>query len=77
VPVQGLRVHWQQVAAHHKYGRDLTDLRRSWLVNKIRTELAMEGIKLHARVLIKNLQNMHEKSLPPSATHRSTKEDGA
>ena len=58
-----------------KYGRDPTDQQRSWLVNKIRTDIAMMGIKLDAQVIIKNLpstgmiknlQNMHEKSLPPT-----------
>ena len=28
-----------------KYGRDRTDQHRSWLVNKIRTDIAMKGIK--------------------------------
>jgi hypothetical protein len=49
-----------------KYGRDPTDQQRSWLVSKIRTDVAMMGIKLNAQVIIKNLQNMHEKSLPPT-----------
>jgi hypothetical protein len=44
-----------------KYGRDPTDQQRSWLVNKIRTDIAMMGTKLNAQVtgIIKNLQNMH------------------
>ena len=29
-------------------------------------DIAMMGIKLNAQVTINNLQNMHEKSLPPS-----------
>ena len=41
-----------------------------WLVNKIRTDLAMKGIKLNARDLINNLQNMHEKSPPPTGARR-------
>jgi hypothetical protein len=45
--------------------RDPTDQQRSWLLNKIRTDLAMRGTKLNARVLIKNLQNMHEESSHP------------
>ncbi len=49
-----------------KYGRDLTDQQRSWLVNKIRTDIAMMAIKLNAQVIIKNLWSMHEKSLPPT-----------
>ncbi len=44
---------------------DPTDQQRSWLVNKIRTVIAMIGTKLNAQVIIKNLQNMHAKSLPP------------
>jgi hypothetical protein len=39
-------------------------------VNKIRTDIAMRGIKLNAQVIIKNLQNMHEKSLPPTGARR-------
>ena len=49
-----------------KYGRDPTDQQRSWLVNKVRTDIAMIGTKLNAQVIIKNLQNMHAKSLPPT-----------
>jgi hypothetical protein len=49
-----------------RYGRDPTDQQRSWLENKIRTDIAMIGTKLNAQVIIKNLQNMHEKSLPPT-----------
>jgi hypothetical protein len=32
----------------------------------IRTDIAMLGTKLNAQVTIKNLQNMHAKSLPPT-----------
>jgi hypothetical protein len=53
-----------------KYGRDPTDQQRSWLVSKIRTDIAMMGIKLNAQVTIKNLQGMHEKSLPPTVWER-------
>ena len=53
-----------------KYGRDPTDQQRSWLVNKIRTDIAMMGIKLNAQAIIKKLQNMHEKSLPPTGARR-------
>jgi hypothetical protein len=49
-----------------RYGRDPTDQQRSWLVNKIRTDIAMLGTKLNAQVTIKNLQNMHAKSFPPT-----------
>ncbi len=53
-----------------KYGRDPTDQQRSWLVNKIRTDIATIGTKLNAQVTrpgpIKNIQNMHAKSLPPT-----------
>ena len=31
-----------------KYGRDRTDQQRSWLVNKIRTDIVMKGTKLNA-----------------------------
>jgi hypothetical protein len=34
--------------------------------NKIRTDIAMIGTKLNAQVIIKNLQNMPAKSLPPT-----------
>ena len=39
-------------------------------VNKIRTDIAMMAIKLNAQVIIKNIQNMHEKSLPPTGARR-------
>ena len=63
-----LIARWQS-----KYGRDPSDQQRSWLVNKIRTDIAMIGTKLsnlNAQVIIKNLQNMHAKSLPPTAGPR-------
>ncbi len=53
-----------------KYGRELEPpgpiQQRAWLANKIRTDIAMMATKLNAQVIIKNLQNMHEKSLPPT-----------
>jgi hypothetical protein len=39
-------------------------------MNKIRTDIAMMATKLNAQVIIKNLQNMHEKSLPPTGARR-------
>ncbi len=57
---------------HSKYGRGPTVQQRSWLASKIRTDIAMMGTKLNApgQVIIKNLQNMHEKSprVPPTVT---------
>ena len=35
----------------------------------------MMGIKLNAQVMIKNLQNMHEQSLPPTGARRRTELD--
>ena len=49
-----------------RYGRDPTDQQRSWLVSKIRTDIAVTGTKLNAQVIIRNLQNMHAKSFPPT-----------
>ena len=51
-----------------KYGRDPTDQQRSWLVSKIRTDIMIALIvtKLNDQVIIKNLQNMRAKSLPPT-----------
>ena len=40
-----------------KYGRDPTDQQRSWLLNKIRTDIVMMATKLNAQVIIKNLQD--------------------
>ena len=61
--------------AEQAWDLDPTDQQRSWLVSKIRTDIAMMGAKLNAQVIIKNLQNMHEKSLTPTG-HGSAKEDG-
>jgi len=58
-------VRWQS-----KYGREPTDQQRSWLVSKVRSDIAMMATKLNAQVIIKNLQNMHEKSLPPTGARR-------
>ena len=54
-------VRWQS-----KYGREPTIQQRAWLVSKVRSDIAMMATKLNAQVIIKNLQNMHEKSLPPT-----------
>jgi hypothetical protein len=51
-------------------GENRRTKKRSWLVSKIRTDIAMMGTKLNAQVIIKNLQNMHEKSLPPTGARR-------
>jgi hypothetical protein len=32
--------------------------------------IAIMGTRLNAQVIIKNLQNMHEKSLPPTGARR-------
>jgi hypothetical protein len=62
-------VRWQS-----KYGREPTIQQRAWLVSKVRSDIqvAMLATKLNARVIIKNLQNMHEKSLrvPPTGARR-------
>ncbi len=36
----------------------------------VRSDIAMMATKLNAQVIIKNLQNMHEKSLPPTGARR-------
>ncbi len=53
-----------------KYGKEPTIQQRSWLMSKIRTDIAMMATKLNAQVIIKNLQNMHEKSLPPTGARK-------
>ncbi len=58
-------VRWQS-----KYGREATcdptlDQQRSWLVSKVRSDIAMMATKLNAQVIIKNFQNMHQKSSHP------------
>ena len=42
----------------------------SIVAEQIRTELATNGIKLNARLLDENLQNMRKKSLPPTGARR-------
>ncbi len=44
-----------------RYGRDPTDQQRAWLVNKVRTDIAMRATKLNAQVQLMNLQAMYEK----------------
>ena len=39
-------------------------------MSKVRSDIAMMATKLNAQVIIKNLQNMHEKSLPPTGARR-------
>ena len=46
---------WQ---ATGKYGREPTDQQRAWLVNKVRTDIAMRATKLNAQVQLTNLQAM-------------------
>ena len=58
-------VRWQS-----KYRREPTVQQRSWRLNKIRTDTAMMATKLNAQVTIKNLQNMHGKSLRPTGARR-------
>ena len=58
-------IRWQS-----KYGREPTIQQRAWLVSKVRSDIAMMATKLNAQVAIKNLQNMHEKSLPPTGARR-------
>ena len=52
-----------------KYGRDPTGHQRSRLVILV-VNKTVKGIKLNAQVPIKNLQSMHEKSLPPTGVRR-------
>jgi hypothetical protein len=61
---QVVSLRWQS-----KYGREPTIQQRAWLVSKARSDIAMMATKLNAQVIIKNLQNMHEKSLPVSDWH--------
>ncbi len=60
-------VRWQ---TRSKYGREPTIQQRAWLVSKVRSDIAMMATKLNAQVIIKNLQNMREKSLPPTGARR-------
>ena len=65
MPADAQVARWQS-----KHGRDPAVQQRLWLVNKIRTDISMMGTKLNAQVSIKNLQSMHEKSLPPTGARR-------
>ena len=49
-------MNWQA-----RYGRDPTDQQRAWLVNKVRTDIAMRATKLNALVQLTNLQAMYER----------------
>ena len=44
-----------------RYGREPTDQQRAWLVNKVRTDIAMKATKLNAQVQLTNLQAMYER----------------
>ncbi len=50
--------------------RSNREAERAWLVSKVRSDIAMMATKLNAQVIIKNLKNMHEKSLPPTGARR-------
>jgi len=53
-----------------RYGRDPTDQQRAWLVNKVRTDIAMRATKLNAQVQLTNLQTMYEKGKATSDQRR-------
>ncbi len=53
-----------------RYGRDPTDQQRAWLVNKVRTDIAMRATKLNAQVQLTNLQAMYEKGKATSDQRR-------
>ncbi len=61
-----------------RYGRDPTDQQRAWLVNKVRTDIAMNVLtdiamratKLNAQVQLTNLQAMYEKGKATSDQRR-------
>jgi hypothetical protein len=57
-----------------KYGRDPTDQQRSWLVNKIRTDIAMRGGQAQ-RPGHHQEPSEHAREVP--SAHGSAKEDGA
>ncbi len=46
-----------------RYGREPTDQQRAWLVNKVRTDIAMKASKLtgNAHVELTSLQAMYER----------------
>ena len=53
-----------------RYGREPTDQQRAWLVNKVRTDIAMKATKLNAQVQLTSLrvQAMYEKGKATSLT---------
>jgi hypothetical protein len=53
-----------------RYGREPTDQQRAWLVNKVRTDIAMKATKLNAQVQLTNLQAMYEKGKATSDQRR-------
>ena len=53
-----------------RYGRDPTDQQRAWLVNKVRTDIAMRATKLNAQVQLTNLQTMYERGTATSDQRR-------
>ena len=53
-----------------RYGREPTDQQRAWLVNKVRTDIAMMATKLNAQVQLTNLQAMYEKGNATSDQRR-------
>ena len=53
-----------------RYGREPTDQQRAWLVNKVRTDIAMKATKLNAQVQLTNLQAMYERGKATSDQRR-------
>jgi hypothetical protein len=53
-----------------RYGRDQTDQQRAWLVNKVRTDIAMRASKLNAQLQWTNLRAMHERETATSDQRR-------
>ncbi len=53
-----------------RYGRDPTDQQRAWLVNKVRTDIAMRAAKLNAQVQLTNLRAMYERGTATSDQRR-------
>ena len=53
-----------------RYGREPTDQQRAWLVNKVRTDIAMKATKLNAQVQLTNLQAMYERGTATSDQRR-------
>ena len=53
-----------------RYGREQTDQQRAWLVNMVRTDIAMKAIKLNAQVQLTNLQAMYERGKATSDQRR-------